>query len=44
MNELVGPAIDCLIVKTQFSPNKHTNSIVNIDAGKLNDDTLSDKM
>ena len=44
MNELVGPGIDCVIVRTQFLPNKHTNAIVNIDTGKLNGDTLYDKM
>lgn len=44
MNELVDPGIDCMIVRTQFLPNKHANVIVNIDTGKLNGDTLCDKM
>lgn len=44
MNELVGSRIDCMIVRTQFLPNKHANATVNIDTGKLNGDTLYDKM
>ena len=35
---------DCVIVRTQFLPNKHANAIVNIDTGKLNGDSLHDKM
>lgn len=44
MHQLVGPGIDCVIVRTQFLPNKHANAIVNIDTGKLNGDSLHDKM
>lgn len=44
MNELVDPGIDCVIVRTQFLPNKHANAIINIDTGTLNGDTLHDKM
>lgn len=44
MNEFVGPGIDCMIVRTQFLPNKHANAIINIDTRKLNGDSLHDKM
>ena len=43
MHELVGRRIHCVIVRTQFLPNKHANAIVNIDTGKLNGDILHDK-
>lgn len=43
MDELISFGIDCMIVRTQFLPNKHANAIVNIDTGKLNGDTLYDK-
>lgn len=44
MNELVGPGIGYVIVRSQFLPNKHTNAVISIDTGKLNGDTLHDKM
>lgn len=44
MHQLVSHGIDCVIVRTQFLPNKHANVIVNIDTGKLNGDSLHDKM
>lgn len=44
MHELVSPRIDCVIVRTQFLPNKHANAIINIDTGKLNGDILHNKM
>lgn len=44
MNELMESGIDCLIVRTQFLPNKHANATVNIGTGKLNGDALHNKM
>lgn len=43
MHQLVGPGIDC-DCQDPILPNKHANAIINIDTGKLNGDSLHDKM